>query len=254
MKVHNLSGGYSGKLILENINFHIEEGKTYALLGLNGAGKTTLIKMICGFIKVDSGNVVINNQNILNLTEKKRARLISYVPQRSNIVYFTTVVDVVLMGATPYLNTTQTPDKRHRQQAKACLEELGIEELADSNFLNLSEGQKQLVLIARALMQNGKYMILDEPDSSLDLLNKHRLMKKMKEIIIRNNKGAIISMHSPEYALNYCDKLLLLKDKKIKEVDLYSENIENIETYLREIYGPIKVMKYERKYILFYNE
>lgn len=112
------------------------------------------------------------------MNEKERGKILSYVPQRSDIVYETSVMDVVLMGVTPYLGLFQTPGMEHKVEALNCLEKLGIKELSDENYQNLSEGQKQLVLIARALLQDGTYMLLDEPDSSLDLVNKHKLMKK----------------------------------------------------------------------------
>lgn len=253
MIINRISGGYPGEFFMTDISFTMEEGKIYALLGLNGAGKTTIIKTICGLLKATSGNVMIDEKDVLTLKEKERAQLISYVPQRSNLVYYTTVIDVVLMGVTPYLQTFQTPNREHTNQARKCLEKLGIAELAEMNYLNLSEGQKQLVLIARALIQNGKYMLLDEPESSLDLVNKHRLMQKLREIIHDYNKSALISMHDPEYALNYCDKLLLLKNKQITEIDLNTEGIESIEDKLIQVYGPIKILNHDNRYILYYN-
>ena len=253
MLINRISGGYPGEFLMTDISFTLEEGKIYALLGLNGAGKTTIIKTICGLLKATSGNVMIKETDILTLNEKERAQLISYVPQRSNLVYYTTVMDVVLMGVTPYLNMFQTPSREHTKQARACLEKLGIAELADTNYLNLSEGQKQLVLIARALIQNGKYMLLDEPESSLDLVNKHRLMQKLREIIKDYTKSSLISMHDPEYALNYCDKILLLKNKQLTEIDLQTERLASIEEKLIDIYGPIKILKHDNQYILYYK-
>jgi iron complex transport system ATP-binding protein len=252
MKINNITAGYMG-FSLYNINFSIEEGKTIALLGLNGTGKTTIIKTICGLLKAKEGNVLIDGKDILKMNEKERGKLISYVPQRSDIVFETSVTDVVLMGITPYLGTFQTPTMEHKEEAVKCLDKLSIKELADENYQNLSEGQKQLVLIARALLQNGTYMLLDEPDSSLDLVNKHKLMKKIREIITDNHKSALISMHNPEYALNYCDKIMLLKDGKISEIDLELEEMASIERKLIDIYGPIKILKYDNKFILYYN-
>lgn len=252
MKIKNITAGYLG-FSLYNINFSIEEGNTVALLGLNGTGKTTIMKTISGLLKAKAGNVYIDEKDILTMNEKERGKLLSYVPQRSDIVYETSVIDVVLMGVTPYLGMFQTPTMEHRMEAIKCLDKLGIKDLGDANYLNLSEGQKQLVLIARALLQNGNYMLLDEPDSSLDLVNKHKLMKKIRAIIKENHKSALISMHNPEYALNYCDKILLLKDGEISEIDLEADDMESIEKRLMEIYGPIKILKYNEKYILYYN-
>ena len=178
MRVSKISGGYPGGFYLKKISFVIEKGKMYALLGLNGSGKTTILKMICGLLKTESGNVFVENIDILSLTEKERAKIISYVPQESNIVYDMSVLDVILMGISPYLKIFQSPNRKHVEQAYSLLKKLGIEDLGETNYQILSGGLKRIVIIARALLQNGEYMILDEPDSNLDLINKHKLMKK----------------------------------------------------------------------------
>lgn len=253
MRVHQLSGGYPGVFFLKDINFTVNEGKVYALLGLNGSGKTTIIKMICGLLKVKSGNVFIDNTDILTLKEKERAKLISYVPQQCNIVYDTSVIDVVLMGVTPYLKTFQTPNKDHVVQAYYYLKKFGLDHLAHTNYQILSGGLKQMVIIIRALLQDGRYLILDEPDSSLDLINKNRLMVKIRAITNLYNKGCLISMHNPEYALNYCDNIILLRDGKISEIDLGKERIAFVEKKLSEIYGDLKIIRYGHKYLLYYK-
>lgn len=253
MRVHKVSGGYPGIFLLEDINFTINEGKVYALLGLNGSGKTTIIKMICGLLKVKSGHVFIDDIDILTLKEKERAKLISYVPQQCNIVYDTKVIDVVLMGVSPYLKAFQTPSKKHVAQAYSYLKKFGLDHLAHTNYQILSGGLKQMIIIIRALLQNGRYLILDEPDSSLDLINKNRLMVKIRAITNLYSKGCLISMHNPEYALNYCDNIILVKDGKISEIDLEKEEIGSIEKKLAEIYGDLKIIKYRHKYLLYYE-
>lgn len=253
MIVKNISGGYTDGFFLENISFRVEEGKMYGLLGLNGSGKTTIMKMICGLLKVKSGSVLVENKNILALRERERARIISYVPQHSHIVYDTSVIDVVLMGIFPYLKTFQSPNKSHKEEAYKVLEILGIGDLAHANYQILSGGQKQIVIIARAILQNAKYMLLDEPDSSLDLVNKRRLMERLRHITDRFKKASLISMHNPEYALNYCDNIILVKDGRVLEIDLKVEEISSIERKLSKVYGNIEIIKYRDKYILYYG-
>jgi len=253
MMVKNISGGYSGGFTLENISFNVEKGKMYALLGLNGSGKTTIIKMITGLLKVRSGSVLVGDKNILTLKERERARIISYVPQHSHIEYDMTAMDVVLMGASPYLKSFQSPGKIHKERAYRILELLGMEHIANENYRILSGGLKQMVIIARAMLQNGEYMILDEPDSSLDLVNRRSFMEKLRDITIRFQKGSLISMHNPEYALNYCDNIILVKDGKVMDIDLKKENISSIEEKLSAAYGKLKIIEYKNKYILYYE-
>lgn len=253
MRVDKISGGYINGFSLNDISFTIDEGKMYGLLGLNGSGKTTIIKMICGLLEVESGNIFVEDKDILALNEKERAKFISYVPQYSDIKYDTSVIDVVLMGITPYLKMFQTPSSKHIRRAYICLEELGIDDLTNTNYQILSGGQKQLVIIARALLQNGRYMLLDEPDSSLDLINKNHLMKKIREITDIYNKGSLISMHNPEYALNYCDNIILVKDGKISEINLRKESTNLVKRKLSEVYGDVDIIKYKDRFILYYK-
>lgn len=253
MIVDNISGGYSGGFFLENISFNISPGKMYALLGLNGSGKTTIIKMITGLLKAKSGSILVGNKDILTLNERERAKIISYVPQYTHIVYDISVIDVVLMGITPYLKIFETPNKYHREQAYKILDNLGIGNVAHKNFQTLSGGLKQMVIIARAMLQNGKYLILDEPDSSLDLSNKKSLMEKLRHITDKYQKGSLLSMHNPEYALNYCDNIILIKDGKLTEINLEKEEISSIEKKLSDIYGALNIIEYKNKFIIYYE-
>ncbi len=253
MIVNNISGGYTGGFTLENISFNVDKGKMYALLGLNGSGKTTIMRIITGLLKARSGSVLVKDKNILTLKERERAKIISYVPQHSNIVYDTKVIDVVLMGVSPYLKTFQSPDKSHIDKAYKILDILGMKLISHTNYQILSGGLKQMVIIARAMLQDGEYMILDEPDSSLDLVNKRNLMVKLRDITDRFQKGSLISMHNPEYALNYCDNIILVKNGRILEIDLKNEDIGSVEEKLSTVYGNVKIIKYKNKYILYYE-
>src|SRR5690606_19485632 len=120
------------------------------------------------------------------------------------------VIDVVLMGITPYLKVYETPNKLHKERAYQILKKIGMEEYSEDNFLYLSEGQKQLIIIARTLMQDADVMLFDEPDSALDFNNKHMILSKIKEIIKNENKTGIITLHDPNFALEYCDKIIII--------------------------------------------
>lgn len=251
LKVENITAAYNKDLIIENISFNLPSGKLLGLLGLNGMGKTTLLRVIGGLLKPREGKVLIEDKNILQYKSKERAKYISFMPQRNSIVYGISVLDVVLMGITPYLNIFSYPTDEHRKKAYDALEMVNMEKYYGSNFLQLSEGEKQLILIARSMLQNSKIMLFDEPDSSLDFNNKHMVLSKIKEILKKHNKTGIVSLHDPNMALEYCDDIIILRDKRIhtyfntKEIDKY-----NISKIFSQIYGNIEAIEYKNRYLI----
>ena len=251
LKVENISAGYGDKVIIEDINFTTIKSEFTALLGLNGTGKTTLLKTISGLIKPMSGKWSINGRNISNLKEKERAQIISYMSQRHSIVYDIKVVDVVVMGITPYLGIFETPSKAHRETAYEMIKLMGMEEYGDNNFNNLSEGQKQLIIIARNLMQNTALLLFDEPDSALDFVNKHMVLSKIREVVKRDNRGGLITLHDPNYALNYCDRIILIDRGKVF-VDFVTSEVDKefLKEVFTSIYGNIEVIKHNEKFII----
>lgn len=251
LKVENISAGYKNKTIIKDINFEIKRGEFTALLGLNGTGKTTLLKTISGLIKPMSGKCLLNGQDTFILKEKERAKRISYMSQNHNILYDTPVIDVVIMGVTPYLNIFETPSREHRKLAYEMIKLVGMEEVSDLNFNNLSQGQKQLIIIARNLMQNAELMLFDEPDSALDFINKHMVLSKIKEIIKVNKRGGLITLHDPNYALEYCDRIILIKEGRIYADFLTNDvSIEFVKEVLTSIYGSIDVIEHRGKFMM----
>lgn len=251
MKIENIKASYDKELIVDNVSFTLETGNFIALLGLNGTGKTTLLKIICGLLKSKSGQCLIDNVDISKLKEKKRARHISFMPQRHSIVYDTKVIDVVLMGITPYLKTFDTPTMEHKNLAYNALEKLGMERYANENFLHLSEGQKQLVIVSRNLMQNSEIMLFDEPDSALDFNNSHMVLSKIREVVKEENKAGLITLHDPNMALNYCDRIIILKDRK-KFADFYTDkvNSEFLKDTFNEVYGDIEIIEFKGRFLI----
>lgn len=251
LKAENIIAGYGDKIILDDISFSLRQGELTALLGLNGTGKTTLLKVISGIIKPKSGKCLINGEDSLAFDEKKRAKHISFMPQRNSIIYNTQVIDVVLMGITPYLGLFNSPTKNHKRLAYEILARMGMDNYARSNFLNLSEGQKQLVIICRSLMQNAEIMLFDEPDSALDFNNRHIMLSRIKELINNEKKAGLITLHDPNYALNYCDRIIFLEDGKIL-AEFYTKEVDNV--FLRKIftsiYGKIDIIRYREKYVM----
>lgn len=251
LKVENIAAGYNDKIIVSDIKFSIKSSEFTALLGLNGTGKTTLLKTISGLIKPLKGKCFLNGEDISTFKEKERAQQISYMSQRNSIIYDISVVDVVIMGITPYLSIFETPSKAHRKLAYEMISIMGMEEIADANFNNLSEGQKQLIIIARNLMQNAQLMLFDEPDSALDFINKHMVLSKLRKIIKKDKRGGLVTLHDPNYALSYCDRIILIQDGKMF-ADFETDNVsfEFIEKTFTSIYGMIEVIKNNGKFII----
>lgn len=254
MKIKNIKASYDKELVVDDVSFEIQSGEFTALLGLNGTGKTTLLKVICGLLKPNAGKCIVDNQDISEISDKKRARYISFMPQRHSIVYDTKVLEVVLMGITPYIGMFDTPNRKHKNMAYKMLEKIGIERLAYENFLHLSEGQKQLVIISRNLMQNSRIMLFDEPDSALDFNNSHMVLSKIREVVKNENKAGLITLHDPNMALNYCDKVIILKDKN-KFADFYTSDASGkfLTEIFNQVYGDIEIINHRGKYLIIKN-
>lgn len=251
LRLEKIKAGYKRKIIVSDINFVAKNSELVGLLGLNGEGKTTLLKTISGLIDRIDGKCFINDLDCFNINSKDRAKLISYMPQRHSIIYDIKVIDVVLMGITPYLKVYETPNKLHKERAYQILKKIGMEEYSEDNFLYLSEGQKQLIIIARTLMQDADVMLFDEPDSALDFNNKHMILSKIKEIIKNENKTGIITLHDPNFALEYCDKIIIINNRSISsEFYIKDVNIEILRKNLNEIYSDVDIILYKDKYVL----
>lgn len=251
LQVENIKAGYGNNLIIEDINFSMKEGELTALLGLNGTGKTTLLKVISGLLKPMDGKCIVAGKDIYKLKEKERARHISYMPQRNSIIYDTQVIDVILMGITPYLGVFDSPTKAHRKLAYEMLKLVGMEDYLHENFLHLSEGQKQLIIISRSLIQNADIMLFDEPDSALDFKNKHMVLNKIKEVVIKEKKGGIITLHDPNFALSYCDRIIILNQGKIfTQFNTEEADKDFLSNVFTQIYGSIDVIMHQNRYVI----
>jgi iron complex transport system ATP-binding protein len=217
IELKNIVCGYGKKVVLSGVNLTIEPGKLTCLMGQNGAGKTTLFKIILGLLPPMSGEVLFNGKPIKMLTPKEMAMAISYVPQAHGTPFPFTVFDVVLMGQYAYSEGMfKLPLKKNRQIANECICQLGIGHLKENYFSDLSGGEKQLVLIARAMAQQPRFIAMDEPTSNLDLGNQVKVMK-IAQLLKDEGYGVIMNTHNPDHALNFADQVVLLKNGKIRE-------------------------------------
>ncbi|MFN3534775.1 MAG: ABC transporter ATP-binding protein [Desulfatiglandales bacterium] len=203
---------YDKKRVLRGINFQLKSGELVSLLGVNGSGKTTLLKLICGLLQPDSGKLCIGDIPIKEMSGQELSRAIAYMPQKSNGV-FCSVFDAVLIGRRPHIGFEVS---RHDIEiATETIKMLGLTELAFSNTSELSGGELQKVIIARALVQEPKVLLLDEPINHLDIRNQLEIMTIIKNITKRLNLTTVIVLHDLNMAMRFSDKFLLLKEGKV---------------------------------------
>ena len=231
IKVSGLSFSYGNKEVLKDISFEAVSGELLCVLGHNGAGKTTLFRCMLGLLKAGSGSVLIDGADISLMKPAERARCVAYIPQATRPVFAYSVIDMVLMGLTPWLDGGRmNPGTAEKKTALAVLEQMGIADLAERDYTKLSGGEQQLVLIARALAQGAKTLIMDEPTSSLDYGNQMKVQKRLSELA---SEGYTIvqSSHNPEQAYVFADRVICIKDGRIfregKPRDIMDEQLIN---------------------------
>ena len=212
LKVNNLSFKYGKQLILDNISFEVNPGDCVAVLGNNGVGKSTLVKCLNKIQNVASGEILLGGENINKLARTDIAKQIAYVAQTGEVSN-NTVFDVVMLGRMPYIKFA--PSNRDYEIVENVLKELGIEEFAMRKINQMSGGQVQKVMLARALAQQPKILILDEPTNNLDMKSQHLMLELVKDIVEKQNICAIEVLHDINHAVRYCNKFIFLKDKKI---------------------------------------
>ncbi len=208
--VQNLSFSYQeSRPVLQDVSFSVEHGEFLSVLGPNGVGKSTLFRCILGFMTDYSGTVSVDGEHVSALSRRELARRIAYIPQNHRPTFGYSVFDVALMGTTRQLSPFSSPGQEQKQQARAALQRLGIEHLSDRNFAHLSGGEQQLVLIARALAQQAKILVMDEPTSALDYGNQLRVLSQVRELS-HDGYTVLLSTHNPQNALSFADRILAL--------------------------------------------
>lgn len=238
-----LCAGYDKGYVFDDISFAFAEGTLMGILGANGSGKTTLIKAICGILPHE-GTCVLDGITLEGLSPRGIARLCSYIPQRSGITIDISVLDVVLMGFNPQLGLLERPNTSMRAAAVYALEQVGLAGREDENYLHLSEGQKQLCILARTLVAQSKLLLLDEPESALDFRYRYRMLEIIRRWVNEKGVGAIATLHDPGLALNYCDRLLLLHEGKLLGcISPGEDELDRMEALLRKVYGPVSLQK-----------
>ena len=224
-----------GKLVLDKLNFSCEKGTVNVLIGLNGSGKTTLIKTIAGLLENYQGEVFIDGENLKSLSIKERAKKMAYVSQRSNAVDDFPVLDYLLFGTVNKMNFYQSPKEEDKKKVLDCAKQFGITHLIDKKLGELSGGERQIVSICAAIVQDTNLVILDEPTSALDIKNQHAVLSIIKKIAKEQGKTFILSSHNSNHSLYLNSNVFLLKSGTIVAQGR-AEDIINIEA-LKTVYG-----------------
>jgi len=232
VKIKELIFGYNEKVVLDHLSFEVSKGEILAILGPNGSGKTTLLKCLNMLLK-PKGSFFIESFDISKLNEKEIAKFVGYVPQMHSPAFPYKVIDIVVSGRTPYLGFS-TPTKQDYDYAYNVLNKLGLKHLVDKPYTQLSGGELRLVLIAKALVQQPKVLLLDEPTSHLDLKNRLMVLKILREIT-SEDITVIMSEHDPNIASIFSDKILLMCNGKVVGYGR-ARNVLNKEN-IAKVYG-----------------
>ncbi|HBE76205.1 MAG TPA: iron ABC transporter ATP-binding protein [Firmicutes bacterium] len=210
LEINQVMCGYGNRTILKDISFSVHDREILCLLGPNGVGKTTLFKTILGFLRLQGGDILLNGENIRLWPRERLARAIGYVPQAHTPPFPFTVLDVVTMGRTAHLGVFSSPSKKDVMIAEQAIETLNIGFLRDRIYTEISGGERQMVLIARALTQEPKLLVMDEPTSNLDFGNQIRVLQQIRELAGRG-LGVIMTSHFPDHAFLCSTKIALLQ-------------------------------------------
>lgn len=215
LSIKDLTFRYSRKspVVLDNISLSVKDGEIGVLLGKNGSGKTTLFKTVLGFEKPEAGQMEFNGNDLLKMNRRERAEQIAYVPQDIQFGDLT-VFDTVLLGRLPYFGLRAS--KEDEEITLKTLKEMGIENLAMRNTSELSGGERQKVAIARALAQEPKLLVFDEPTGNLDIANEQLILKEILRVTKEKGIGVLTSLHDLNEALSIGDVFFFIKDGKIR--------------------------------------
>ena len=236
------------KEVINNISLEIEAGKVTAILGPNGAGKTTLLYLALGWLRTQGGSVLLANRPVNSHSNRERGQWMSLVPQKEQLSFEYSLIEYVLLGRSPYLNPLQVPGFEDYRIAAHTLEQVGLSEIKNKAITTLSGGERQLLLVARALAQQPRIFLLDEPTAHLDLKNKRKIMNLLHELRSRG-KTIILTTHEPEVTASIADTVVLMNEGNVIE----SGPLDQVLTgeKLSTTYGtPIRVIEVEGKRVV----
>lgn len=251
MEVKNASFSYGKKVIFEDIDFELKEGGIFCLLGPNGTGKSTLLDCIMGIQKLQKGAISIKGELTSNLAPHEMAKLLAYVPQIQTVSFPFEVIQMVLMGRAAYLTIYSSPSQADYQIAEEALTLVGMAEHKHRLFTELSGGEKQLVMIARALAQKSLMIVMDEPTAHLDVKNEFVVLETIKELVQKMKLTFLIATHFPNHPFYFADHSIpttvgILHNQKFSYLGTPHEVLK--ESNIFEVFGvKTKVLTYQQE-------
>ena len=217
IEFRNVAYSYAkGEPVLKDISFQMDQGDCVCLLGPNGTGKTTLLKCLLHTLRPSGGSILVDGKSIGAMNAKERASNIAYVAQSTQLSFPYSVEEVVMMGRVSAMRLGASPSRRDREIVEAVIEKLGITNIIKKNFQKLSGGQRQMVLFARALAQQARYLVLDEPTAALDYSNQIRILQTIRSLS-DEGYGILMTSHFPDHAFLSCNQAVLIRDGLILE-------------------------------------
>ncbi len=234
LEMNALTCGYRNHAVVRDISLTLEKGDVLCLLGPNGSGKTTFFKTILGLLKSLEGRIYLNGENIRKWPHSKIARSIGYIPQTHHPQFPFKVIDIVLMGRTAHLGPFAAPSKADTQIAEEAMAVLHIDYLKERIYTEISGGERQLVLIARALAQQSPILLMDEPTASLDFGNQVMVLSRIQQLA-SSGLSIIMACHFPEHAFLYGTKALLFKEGEVYGFGSPEKTVT--EDNVRALYG-----------------
>ena len=235
LRLVNLSAGYGSRLILRGLSLEVQAGEVVALVGPNGAGKSTLIRVVSGVLPPRGGEACLDDSDLLRLSPAQRARLVAVVPQMARLPEAFTVGEIVLMGRTPHLPLWAGESRHDCEVAWRAMSRTHVQDLTERRIGELSGGEQQRVLLARALSQEPKVLLLDEPTAHLDLKHQVGVLELVRSLAREENLAVLMTLHDLNQAALYADRVALLQRGEIVAQGSPAE-VFNAEL-LRRVYG-----------------
>jgi iron complex transport system ATP-binding protein len=234
LSIRSISVNYGEVEILHDLSLTVEAGQVVSLIGPNGAGKTTLIRAISGVLPLRSGSVMVDEQDLVTISIAERARLLAVVPQARRLPPEYSVQQAVLMGRTPYLGWLGNPSKTDYEKTRWAIDRTQISDFTERRVDELSGGEQQLVLVARALAQDSPVILLDEPTAHLDLRHQATILDLVHNLARERGLAVLMSLHDLNLVSLYSDRIALLSDGQILAFGSPQEVL--IPKYLSDVY------------------